>query len=417
MAKVLMIAYEAPPVGGSGVQRTSKFAKYLPRFDWKPVIFTRDDNVALKDLSLLGDIEESLVVRTKAHDYSQWPGKLSLVGKAIIKLFLIPDGSIVWKKRSVKLACETVINEGIDLIYSTSTPYSDHLLGLELKRKFPSIPWVVDFRDEWTMNPYTLDNPHNFIRRSMEKKMEREVVENADAIVINTPIMRKHFIEMYPFIEEKSYVIPNGFDSEDFPERSVVGEKNCKFRMVYTGLLYGRRKPDSFLEGLSMAIKEGKIDKEKLEVVFIGNYIEKEIQRVIDGFSLRDVVRMLPYMPHEECLQNMVDSDVLLLIEGTGRGAEAFYTGKLFEYMKAGQFVFGVIPPQGVAADLIKEANIGLVCDYDKAEDIRDGIIEVYNEWVEKGVVPFSPNQEIIDRYERKNLTKELVNIFERLRR
>ena len=55
---------------------------------------------------------------------------------------------------------DVIDKEGIDLIYTTSAPYSDHLLGLYIKKKRPDIKWVVDFRDEWTNNPYTLDNPH-----------------------------------------------------------------------------------------------------------------------------------------------------------------------------------------------------------------------------------------------------------------
>ena len=35
--KILMIAYYYPPVSGGGVQRTSKFAKYLPLFGYAPV--------------------------------------------------------------------------------------------------------------------------------------------------------------------------------------------------------------------------------------------------------------------------------------------------------------------------------------------------------------------------------------------
>ena len=31
--KILMVAYFYPPRGGGGVQRTVKFAKYLPSFD------------------------------------------------------------------------------------------------------------------------------------------------------------------------------------------------------------------------------------------------------------------------------------------------------------------------------------------------------------------------------------------------
>ena len=38
--KVLLIAYYFPPMGLSGVQRTVKFAKFLPQYGWKPTVLT-----------------------------------------------------------------------------------------------------------------------------------------------------------------------------------------------------------------------------------------------------------------------------------------------------------------------------------------------------------------------------------------
>ncbi|MCP4249505.1 MAG: glycosyltransferase family 4 protein, partial [bacterium] len=38
--KVLMIAYFFPPLGGAGVQRSLKFARYLPAEGWAPTVIT-----------------------------------------------------------------------------------------------------------------------------------------------------------------------------------------------------------------------------------------------------------------------------------------------------------------------------------------------------------------------------------------
>ncbi|MGB0347937.1 MAG: glycosyl transferase, partial [Balneolaceae bacterium] len=38
MKNVLFIVYYFPPMGGSGVQRPLKFAKYLREFGWNPII-------------------------------------------------------------------------------------------------------------------------------------------------------------------------------------------------------------------------------------------------------------------------------------------------------------------------------------------------------------------------------------------
>ena len=38
--KVLVISYYFPPMSYSGVQRTSKFVKYMPDFGWEPTVLT-----------------------------------------------------------------------------------------------------------------------------------------------------------------------------------------------------------------------------------------------------------------------------------------------------------------------------------------------------------------------------------------
>ena len=57
MKKVLIITYYWPPSGGSGVQRWLKFTKYLPKFDWKPFVYTPENPYfEVKDEAFLSDI-------------------------------------------------------------------------------------------------------------------------------------------------------------------------------------------------------------------------------------------------------------------------------------------------------------------------------------------------------------------------
>ena len=38
--RVLVVAYVFPPAGGAGVQRVTKFVKYLPEFGWDCSVLT-----------------------------------------------------------------------------------------------------------------------------------------------------------------------------------------------------------------------------------------------------------------------------------------------------------------------------------------------------------------------------------------
>ncbi len=366
MKKVLIIANQFPPMGGSGVQRSVKFVKHLRAFGYEPVVLTRETgNMSLKDETLLKDVPEGVkIYRTRPYELPELQGIMKIPGKIAGK-FIIPDTAYFWYKNTRKKALDIIKSEGIDIIYTTSAPYSDHLLGLYIKKKLPDIKWAADFRDEWTNNPYTLDNPYNPIRTKIEKSMEHKVVTTADMLITNT------------------------------------------------GALYGRRKPDNFFKALQELKEEGKIDGSKILVKLIGNYHKDKLQSQIDSFGLSESFEIVGYVPHNVCIQHQMAADVLVLIEGSGRGANAFYTGKVFEYMNTNRPVLAILP-EGCAADLVEESKIGIVANTDNVDEIKKNIKEYYDKWC-SGTLDFEPDRKIIEGFERKKLTERLAQVFDNM--
>jgi len=413
MRKVLIIANQFPPMGGSGVQRSVKFVKHLGKFGYEPIVFTREvGNMSLIDKTLLKDIPQGTkVIRTKAYEAPELKGILRIPGKVIGKI-MIPDSARIWYENSKKRIIEIINKENIKLIYTTSAPYSDHLLGLYIKNKIDSIVWAADFRDEWTNNPYILDNPYNPIRTKIEKNMEHNVVTKADLLITNTPVMRENFIKNNNLKGDNFYFIPNGYDEEDFKDFNLSKNNNKKFTMVYTGALYGRRKPDNFFRALKELKEENKIDTNKIIVKLIGNYYKDKLQAQIDSYNISEIFEIVGYVPHNVCIKHQLNADVLILIEGSGKGSNAFYTGKIFEYMNANRPVIAMLP-NGAAADLVKKSKIGVVADIDKIGEIKDNIYKYYNKWINNNVI-FNPDKEFIAKFERKELTKQLAQLFDK---
>ena len=153
MKKILFIAYNFPPEGGPAVQRVSKFIKYLHQFDYRVIVLTSNHKYSIVDETLLKDIPEDTVVH-KSLDYGNYvPGDIR---NKFLKNYFVPDKQVFWKKSALKKVKEIIRNNDIDVIISTSPPHSAHLIGLEIKKKY-NIPLIVDFRDEWTMNPSFAD--------------------------------------------------------------------------------------------------------------------------------------------------------------------------------------------------------------------------------------------------------------------
>lgn len=409
--KVLMVANQFPPMGGSGVQRSVKFAKYLPQFDWEPIVFTRECQQGLIDESLLSDIPKGLtVIRTKAYDFSEWKKPFDLLGKVIQRKVLIPDGDRIWYEKNKKALLDYVKKHPVDAIYTTSYPYSDHLLGLYVKKHMPKLPWIVDFRDEWCNNPYILDMGYSKSRMAKERAMEKEVVEGCDYFITNTPLMLKNFLKDYP-ISDKSYVIPNGYDEDDFHGMSKEYVKKDKMIITYSGSMYGRRKPDFFLAAIHRLIAEGKIEKDDILIRFIGNISNKKMNEIRDEFGLHDIVVDIPYMPHRESIMKLLESDVLLFIIGEGKGAENFYSGKVFEYMNTNRPILALVPPKGVAADVIRDTGTGYISETTNVEKITSLMEKLYTDW-KNDRVSLNPHWDRIKCFERRELTKQLVHIL-----
>ncbi len=408
MKKLLMVANQYPPLGGSGVQRSCKFVKYLPDFDFIPIVLTRTVKGGLTDQTLLEDVGEHPIERTFAYDMGELPGLLGRGGKLIQRKLSIPDADYLWSKGAYKKALRLIKEQRIEYLYTTSFPYSDHLLGIRLKKRFPHLTWIADFRDEWTKNPYILDMNYSSFRQRLEKRMEREVIESCDGFITNTQCMLNNFLEDYPELRKKATVIPNGYDDDDFSEFDLTHHYKEQFVVTYTGAMYGRRKPNRFFQAIRELMDEGLVDPADIKLRFIGNLDMNRMNRWMDEYNVRSFIELIGYQPHKESIRQLILADVLLLIIGEGPGAKNFASGKIFEYINCNRPILGLVPSGGEAESVINQTESGICASSDSVEDIKEAYLTLYKRWKEKTLIR-EPNREIIKTYHRKALTKRLV--------
>jgi glycosyltransferase involved in cell wall biosynthesis len=249
MNKVLIITYYWPPGSGAGVQRWLKFSKYLPSFGWEPVILTVDPEFAAYpalDNSLGAEISTSLrIFKTRATDYFRIYSKDKknipsagfasnddkwLKGKILRFIrgnFFIPDPRKGWNKHAFRKACEIIDNESIKHVITTSPPHSTQLVGLKLKRKYPEIKWIADLRDPWTDIYYYDQFYPTFISKLTDRKYENAVLQSADRIITVGKSLKELFATKIFGISNKTEIITNGFDEDDFTGR--ISESPDKF--------------------------------------------------------------------------------------------------------------------------------------------------------------------------------------------
>ena len=167
MKNVLFIVYYFPPMGGSGVQRPLKFVKYLKEYGWNPIVLTPEPGMyQIFDDTLLKEVEETEVevhrvqgntpfhlMGSSANNTGLVTGKKATILRAISRLMFFPDNKKGWIKTGYKKGLELLKSKEIDLIFSTTPPFSNNILAHKLSEE-TGIPFVIDYRDLFEENKF-----------------------------------------------------------------------------------------------------------------------------------------------------------------------------------------------------------------------------------------------------------------------
>lgn len=390
--KVLIITYYWPPSGGAGVQRWLKFTKYLPSSGWIPVILTVKPEYAAypsKDLSLYGEIPLDVEInRTKATNYfalyNKDQSKIPYAGFAAGKdrslkgrisrfirgNFFIPDPRRGWNRHAFRKARALIREENIRFVITTSPPHSTQLIGRKLKRRFPYIKWVADLRDPWIdIYYYDMFNP-SFIARMADKAMEKSVLTKADAIVTVGQTLATMLESKAEAVKDKIYILPNGYDEEDF--EGITPSLPEVFTITYVGTLSPSYPVKSFIG----AVNEVRTKGIAVNLKFVGS-VPDEIIAMFPADTDNGTTEFIKYCEHPEAIRQIMNTSMLLLIIPDHASNRAILTGKIFEYMATEKPLLFLGPADGDAAQLLIKCGYQGIYGYNDGEGIRDFILKV----------------------------------------
>ncbi len=433
MKKVLIVAYYFPPSGGPGVQRVLKFAKFLPEFGWEPSILTvKDGDYPARDPSLLKEIPESLpVTRTPILEpYSLYrtltgkkkgeavdvntnykPGtKVGMAEKlaqAIRANLFIPDARVGWLVHGVPAGVRMARELDVDLIFSSSPPYTCALLGRAIARRVAR-PWVMELRDPWTG---FLSAPVRYgPSKAIDRHLEKSCVADASRLVVAWRGIERDLAGKDPgFDATKVRLVENGFDPDDLA--AVEPKPFDRFTIVYTGSMYGVRNPDTFLQAVARLIESGRAKPDEIRVVFVGRFGD-EVRAMFHRPELQGIVEDAGHVPHSESVRYTLGADVLLLVVDDVKGSEGIVPGKVFEYIGSRRPVLA-IAPEGDVADLIRKTNAGRVVDRHDVAGMADQLAAWLEEHRRTGRVAFPGHEAEVEKLSRRDRTRLLAGVFD----
>lgn len=435
--KVLFCAYIFPPIGGSGVQRSLKFVKYLREFGYEPIVLTvgENDEKYPFDKTMLPEIPKDInVIRVDNNLFL--PEMLSKEDQqSIYNLYcgvmksedwmkeycnaitnsdacLIPDNQMIWVNECLKHIEERVNLQDVDIVYTTGCPFSTFFLGYYIKKKYGT-KWVQDYRDPWMSNQYYLDDFYDNEKQSeeLQKKLENNLIQYSDAVIGVASDMIKEYVTEYHISKEKVHLITNGYDEEDFESVDIKGDSNSKFTLCYNGNVYGDRNPLKLLNAINELISEGKIIHTDIIWVFNGE-IDIPWKRKMEELDNYNIIKHNKRMPHLESIKFAMQADLLVLFGAVGEGSKIVYTGKVFEYIRMHKPILSFSTEGGVLTKILDETQTGVNFEYDDTEGIKKYLMNKYNQWKEHEQVSCGVDN-AIEKYSRRNLTHKLSDVFD----
>lgn len=407
--KILIISYAFPPSARSGIYRILHFSEYLARRgNYQPFILTvapeyYEQEDAL-DKSLLKTINNNIIIfRTGCFQLRELflnifggkPGKTADQKSSFFindtmarktptmgnwqkikdiftdELLSFPDRQVGWLPFAVKSGLNIIRQKKIDIIFSTGAPWTSLLVGRILSG-LTNVPLVLDYRDPWIDNPFH-QSGNSQIYNGFSRFLEKNLVNKASAVVLNTDSLRRAFVKRYGK-HHKIHVLHNGFLEEDLRTDAEVDFSVGRddFIFIHTGGIYGNRSIDNFLSAFKECLQQSVFGERVAKICLIGINadLRKKCCLILGEKTFKECCILLERIPHDSCIAYLKKSQCFLIFQ---QNTTIQVPRKLFEYLALRKPIMAITPKNGETARIIKNNDGGIVVS-DKVENIIDAI-------------------------------------------
>jgi hypothetical protein len=430
MARLLLLAYHFPPLGGPGTQRAVRFARDLPALGHELTVVTGPGQSTGRwdplDETLMDRLTERIAVRRVGGPVP--PGG----GRADRWLDRRTPFAKWWVEGAV--AAATPVARQADAILCTMAPYETAFAAAQLSQE-NGVPWIADLRDPWALDEMRIYP--TALHRNRDLRRMADVLRTAHGIIMNTAEARTALIEAFPDLGLKHVaVVPNGFDSRDFlPTAPAPRDRDRPLRIVHTGSLHlqmgrdhrqaGRTRrllggaqeidilPRShfyLVEALTAMRRNGYIDRGDVELHLAGVLSDADLE-ICEHIDL--VAH--GYVDHDASTELLRSADLLFLpMHDLPDGRRArIVPGKTYEYLAAGRPILAAVP-EGDARDLVGGAPGALLCAPTDARAMARMVVSELDHLRQRGRRPDRWHPQVSE-FEHHHLADALSTVIERI--
>jgi glycosyltransferase involved in cell wall biosynthesis len=267
-----------------------------------------------------------------------------LIGR-VERVLGLDDEARFWGPFLLPQARRIIQAQRPEVIIATGAPFSVNYWAARIKREFPQLKLVQDFRDPWEPTSHR------------ESRWRALALECADAVVAVTPEMTAFFKSIGA---QRAVQISNGFDPASL--RGISRPPAALFDFVHIGTVFNDRiAPLSrFLAWVRARASSGR----PLKVALVGRFPGKISQDYAD-LVRQGALLLRPQVGQTEALQSVADSRFALQLNAPAASTQV--STKIFEYGALGVPTLSL--NYGGAIDkLVREHDLGWSIDANAAD-------------------------------------------------
>lgn len=454
--RVLMLAFEFPPLANGGVYRALGFAETLPQHGVEvDVVTVREADYPAWSSGRLDPDLASRVPREGVHrtpsGFPGWYWRLtaSKLGLRLGQYLYLGDPVALFWRRPLRAVVDRLVRERKpQVLLATAPPFGVAVLARALARRH-RLPWVVDWRDPWSLwcaAPFPSYAHYRYARAQ-----EHRVLREANVSVATSHVTRDDWVRTDSGVDANRLVtIYNGFDRHAITVReraampvdgSTRGEEGVR-RIVYVGSFYfwprantamqraaWRRPPHQWL--FYTPRREDWLFRSPYYFLRgLRRFADRcpELARRVRVELAGAVPDWLPGMLAETGTTEFVDvhgpvshacsldlqqraAAVLLTSARVPDGRDYSVAGKLFEYFGLRRPILGVLT-DGAMRDLVLQSGLGLLADPEDQDAIATQIGRIVTTAPHVPLV--TPNDAFLAQFERRATARQMADVLRR---
>ena len=319
--------------------------------------------------------------------------------RKVKSLFAIPDMYLYWAIKASNYGIKLVKNEKFDVMFSMHEPPSSHICAYRIKKRYKNLRWIAYWSDPWLKD--STREGSSFIRKKIEGRYEKQIINLADKHVFVTKANREDYIKTYNINPKDTYIITRGYDSKvynDIKQSELpMLINNNMINVVYAGEIFSKlRDIRPFINALKRIKEDNSSLYEKLNILFFGNIDNEEVRSKLLEI---DKVKVSNRIPYKEALSYMINADILLLF---GNKNSKQIPAKIYDYFGCKAYILVILGDENdPILDVVRNLEKCKVSN-NNIENINDGIIELTNR-----IINGNKSNEI-EEYEWENISKKL---------